>query len=112
MGLDEETKKLCLEHMCPEPLQDHPLEKFEQGMISTYDQYKQVVSTYVDRKAKKNRGFAHEIGDSLTDMVVKIGTAIVQWTNGQYLAGRRAKAGIRSLPRTLRTLKGWRRQFP
>ena len=54
-GLDEETKKLCLEHMCPEPLQDHLLDKFEQGMIHTYDQYKQVVSTYVYRKAKKNK---------------------------------------------------------
>ena len=54
-GLDEETKKLCLENMCPEPLQDHLLDKFEQGMISTYDQYKQAVSTYVYRKTKKSK---------------------------------------------------------
>ncbi len=52
-GLDEDTKKLCLENMCPEPLQDHLLEKYEQGMISTYDQYKQAVSTYVYRKTRK-----------------------------------------------------------
>ena len=55
-GLDPETKKLCIENMCPEALQEHLLEKFEQGLISSYDQYKQAINTYVYRKTKRAKG--------------------------------------------------------
>ncbi len=54
-GLEPETKKLCLENMCPEALQEHLLDKYEQGLIKTYDQYKQAVSTYVYRKTKRGK---------------------------------------------------------
>ncbi len=54
-GLEPETKKLCLENMCPEALQEHLLDKHEQGLIKTYDQYKQAVSTYVYRKTKRGK---------------------------------------------------------
>ncbi len=52
-GLPEDTKILCLESMCPEALQEHLLDRFEQGFIETYDEYKQAINTYVYRRTKK-----------------------------------------------------------
>ena len=86
-GLDEDTKKLCLESMCPEPLQDHLLDKFEQGMISTYDQYKQAVSTYVYRKTKKAKAgkklnLLEGNGDAMGDEQEDTGTDMLCSTCG------------------------------
>ncbi len=55
MGISEDMKKLILENMCPEALQEHLTDKLEQGMISSYDQYKQAISTYVYRKTRKGK---------------------------------------------------------
>ena len=54
-GISEDMKKLILENMCPEALQEHLADKLEQGLISSYDQYKQVISTYVYRKTRKGK---------------------------------------------------------
>jgi len=54
-GLSEETKKLCIEAMCPEALQEHLMDKYEQGSIDSYDSYKQAINTYVYRKLKRGK---------------------------------------------------------
>ena len=53
--ITEELKKLILENMCPEALQEHLTDKLEQGLIDNYDQYKQAISTYVYRKTRKGK---------------------------------------------------------
>ena len=52
-GIDEDMKKLILENMCPDALQEHLTEKLEQDLLPSYDAYKQVINTYLYRKLKK-----------------------------------------------------------
>ena len=51
-ALDEEERIMCLEEMCPAPLQEHLSEKAEEKCITTYTQYKNAISAYVTRKLK------------------------------------------------------------
>ncbi len=52
-SLDEPTKIVTLEMMCPESLQEHLQDKAEQGLMSSYGEYKQAISAYIYRKTKK-----------------------------------------------------------
>ena len=51
-ALDDEEKIMCLEEMCPTPLQEYLAEKAEEEIIKTYGQYKNSISAYVTRKLK------------------------------------------------------------
>ncbi len=61
LEISEEMKKLILENMCPEVLQEHLADKFEQGLISSYDEHKQAISTFVYRKTKKGKSQGRKV---------------------------------------------------
>ena len=54
-SLDEPTKVVTLEMMCPESLQEHLQDKAEQGLVSSYGDYKQAISAFIHRKTKKSK---------------------------------------------------------
>ena len=54
-SLDEPTKIVTLEMMCPESLQEHLQDKAEQGLVSSYGDYKQAISAFIHRKTKKSK---------------------------------------------------------
>ena len=63
-ALDEEERIMCLEEMCPAPLQELLSEKAEEKRITSYTDYKNAISAHVARKLKtvKSRPGARALG--------------------------------------------------
>ena len=54
-GIEGEERVMCLEEMCPTPLQEYLSEKAEEGKITDYPEYKTAIASYVTRKLRSSK---------------------------------------------------------
>ncbi len=68
-SIEGEERVMCIEEMCPAPLQEYLSEKAEEDKISEYSEYKTVISSYVTRKLRSSKKSLRSVAGPRADPI-------------------------------------------